>query len=66
MERIIALYIEYIELIRTGKSHDEAFIEFQYLHPITLSRLDSYIKKENKRVDSSLSLTLSSTNTLSI
>lgn len=57
MEAIIQLYNEYTELVRVGKSREEALAEFLYLHPITLSRLNHYIETEEKRLSSSLSQT---------
>ncbi len=47
-ERINELYNDYLEYLKLGKSHDEAMMEFQYLHPITLSRLDNHINKKQE------------------
>lgn len=43
LEQMQSLHTDYNELIRLGKSHDEALNEFEYLHPVTLSIFKKYL-----------------------
>lgn len=38
-----SLHTDYNELIRIGKSHEEAINEFDYLHPVTLAIFKKYL-----------------------
>lgn len=45
-ERLEALYEDYKVYREAGASHDAALEEFEYLHPITLSRLKKLISEK--------------------
>lgn len=41
-----ACYADYLQLLAAGRTHEEALIEFDWLHPIRRARLEALIKSK--------------------